>query len=251
MESIVNKILALALMLFSFFPVYGADQVSQTSLLHDVANSGLINDLAPELKTVLTLTLLSFVPVILIAMTAFTRIVIVLSMLRHALGLQQTPPNIIIITLSLFLTFYTMLPVWEKVESDALRPYVSDTISLESALDQGGKHMKDFMISQTREEDFAAILNMANKTPPQSIDQVSFSYLVPAFLLSELTTAFKIAFVIFIPFLLIDLVVASVLMSLGMIMLPPISIALPIKVMLFVLIDGWSLVSQSLVSSFS
>ncbi|WP_261591542.1 flagellar type III secretion system pore protein FliP [Pseudoalteromonas holothuriae] len=238
--------------LLGFFPqAYAVTESTQTSLLQEVTNSGLLDSLAPELKTVLTLTVLSFIPVMLIAMTAFTRIVIVLSMLRHALGLQQTPPNIIIITLSLFLTFYTMLPVWEKVENEAVRPYVSDTINLETALDNGGKHMKAFMVSQTREEDFSAILEMAKKEPPKSIEEVSFSYLVPAFLLSELTTAFKIAFVIFIPFLLIDLVVASVLMSLGMIMLPPISIALPIKVMLFVLIDGWSLISQSLVSSFT
>ncbi|MCF6437000.1 flagellar type III secretion system pore protein FliP [Pseudoalteromonas sp. MMG022] len=247
----MNKFVLFVLLLSCLPSAFGAQQIEQTSLLTEVANSGLVDGLTPEVKTVFTLTMLSFIPVLLIAMTAFTRIVIVLSMLRHALGLQQTPPNIIIITLSLFLTFYTMLPVWEKVENDAVRPYLSNAITLETALDKGGEYMKDFMVSQTREEDFAAILKMANKTPPQSVDQVSFSYLVPAFLLSELTTAFKIAFVIFIPFLLIDLVVASVLMSLGMIMLPPISIALPIKVMLFVLIDGWSLVSQSLVSSFS
>lgn len=238
--------------MIGYFPqAFATNNSIQNSLLYEVSQSGLVDNLAPELKTVLTLTLLSFIPVMLVAMTAFTRIIIVLSMLRHALGLQQTPPNIIIITLSLFLTFYTMQPVWEKVESEAVRPYVNDSISLEIALANGGKHMKEFMVSQTREEDFSAILTMARKESPKTIDDVSFSYLVPAFLLSELTTAFKIAFVIFIPFLLIDLVVASILMSLGMIMLPPISIALPIKVMLFVLIDGWSLISQSLVSSFS
>lgn len=247
----MTRMIKLFILLSVFVSSCVVAQTEQTSLLVAVKSSGLLDNLSPELKTVFTLTMLSFIPVILIAMTAFTRIVIVLSMLRHALGLQQTPPNIVIITLSLFLTFYTMLPVWEKVESDAIRPYISETISLDKALESGGQHMKAFMLSQTREKDFAVILEMAKQPPPASASDVSFSYLVPAFLLSELTTAFKIAFIIFIPFLLIDLVVASVLMSLGMIMLPPISIALPIKVMLFVLIDGWSLISQSLVSSFS
>jgi flagellar biosynthetic protein FliP len=172
-------------------------------------------------------------------------------MLRHALGLQQTPPNMVIITLSLFLTLYTMAPVWNSVESSAVKPYLANEIKLDSAISNAGKPFKQFMLSQTREEDFSAVMNMANVSPPNQLEDVSFIYLIPAFLLSELTTAFKIAFVIFIPFLLVDLVVASTLMSLGMIMVPPISIALPIKVMLFVLIDGWSLISHSLVSSFS
>ncbi|WP_273047474.1 flagellar type III secretion system pore protein FliP [Pseudoalteromonas sp.] len=243
-----NTVLVIFLGLMSYSA--GASE-SAESLLSIVSNSGMLNDLAPELKVAGTLTLMSFLPIALIAMTAFTRIIIVLSMLRHALGLQQTPPNMVILTLSLFLTFYTMLPVWEKVEDNAIRPYAAQEIELEAAIEEGAVYVKQFMISQTREEDFEAVLSMANATVPNDVENVSFSYLVPAFLLSELTTAFKIAFVIFIPFLLVDLVVASVLMSLGMIMLPPISIALPIKVMLFVLIDGWALVSQSLVSSFS
>ncbi|WP_249930394.1 flagellar type III secretion system pore protein FliP [Pseudoalteromonas aurantia] len=224
---------------------------SEDSLLSITTDSAFINSLAPELKVASALTLMSFLPVALIAMTAFTRIIIVLSMLRHALGLQQTPPNMVILTLSLFLTFYTMLPVWEKVEGEALKPFIAEEIELSTAIEKGSVYVKQFMISQTREDDFEAVLNMANAQVPKDVNSVSMAYLVPAFLLSELTTAFKIAFVIFIPFLLVDLVVASVLMSLGMIMLPPISIALPIKVMLFVLIDGWALVSQSLVSSFT
>lgn len=220
-------------------------------VLLELQKSNFFNGLAPELKTLLSLSLLSFIPIFLIAMTAFTRIVIVLSMLRHALGLQQTPPNIIIITLSIFLTFYTMLPVWQKIEQESIRPFIKESISIDKAIAVGSTHLKTFMVNQTREEDFIAIIDIAKISTPKSIDEISFSYLIPAFLLSELTTAFKIAFVIFIPFLLIDLVVASILMSLGMIMLPPISIALPIKVMLFVLIDGWALVSYSLVSSFN
>ncbi|WP_019677692.1 flagellar type III secretion system pore protein FliP [Arsukibacterium perlucidum] len=206
---------------------------------------------APELKTLSLLTVLSFVPVMLIAVTAFTRIIIVLSMLRHALGLPQTPPNVVLLTLALFLTLYCMQPVWQQIDEQAVQPYHSQLISLEQALDNGIAPLKSFMVSQTRESNFAAVYQMAKTPLPASAEEVSLLYLIPAFLLSELTTAFQIAFVIFIPFLLIDLIVASVLMSLGMIMVPPISIALPIKVMVFVLIDGWSLVTQSLVSSFS
>lgn len=206
---------------------------------------------APELKTLSLLTVLSFIPVLLIAVTAFTRIIIVLSMLRHALGLPQTPPNVVLLTLALFLTLYCMQPVWQQIDDQAVKPYHSQQISLEQALDNGIAPLKSFMVSQTRESNFAAVYQMAKVPLPASAEEVSLIYLIPAFLLSELTTAFQIAFVIFIPFLLIDLIVASVLMSLGMIMVPPISIALPIKVMVFVLIDGWSLVTQSLVSSFS
>lgn len=206
---------------------------------------------APELKTLSLLTVLSFIPVLLIAVTAFTRIIIVLSMLRHALGLPQTPPNVVLLTLALFLTLYCMQPVWQQIDEQAVKPYHNQQITLEQALDNGIAPLKSFMVSQTRESNFAAVYQMAKVPLPASAEEVSLIYLIPAFLLSELTTAFQIAFVIFIPFLLIDLIVASVLMSLGMIMVPPISIALPIKVMVFVLIDGWSLVTQSLVSSFS
>lgn len=205
---------------------------------------------APELKTLSLLTVLSFVPVLLIAVTAFTRIIIVLSMLRHALGLPQTPPNVVLLTLALFLTLYCMQPVWQQIDEQAITPYHGQQISLQQALDNGILPLKNFMVSQTRESNFAAVYQMAKVPLPASAADVSLIYLIPAFLLSELTTAFQIAFVIFIPFLLIDLIVASVLMSLGMIMVPPISIALPIKVMVFVLIDGWSLITQSLVSSF-
>lgn len=242
----MNKSLLIFLLFFGG-PVFA----EQASIITDIASSNILADLAPELKTVGLITALSFIPIGLIALTAFTRIVIVLSMLRHALGLQQTPPNMVIITLSLFLTLYTMAPVWDSVENSAVKPYLANEIKLDIAINNAGQPFKQFMLSQTREEDFSAVINMANVSAPSQLEDVSFIYLIPAFLLSELTTAFKIAFVIFIPFLLVDLVVASTLMSLGMIMVPPISIALPIKVMLFVLIDGWSLISHSLVSSFS
>lgn len=210
-----------------------------------------LDNLAPELRVLSALTLLSVAPALLIAMTAFTRIVIVLSLLRQALGLMQTPPNIVIITLAFFLTWFAMEAVIDEAKEQAVMPYINEQISLSTALENGFKPFRLFMISQTKEDAFEAVLAMADAPIPDSAEEVKTVHLIPAFLLSELKTAFQIAFVIFIPFLLIDLVVASTLMALGMIMVPPISIALPIKIMLFVLIDGWSLVTQSLLSSFS
>lgn len=227
--------------------VIGAD----IGLIESIEASNKIDSLSPEIKTVLGLSSLSFIPLLLVALTAFTRIIIVLSMLRHALGLQQTPPNVVMIALALFLTLFTMMPVLEKVENDSLKPYLNDQIGLADAIDNAKEPFKAFMLQQTREEDYLLMVKLAKAEVPKSANQIEMLHLVPAFLISELTTAFKIAFVIFIPFLLLDLVVASVLMSLGMIMVPPISIALPLKVMLFVLIDGWSLISASLIGSFS
>lgn len=211
---------------------------------------GSIDKLTPELQTFAALTAMSFIPFFLIAMTAFTRILIVLSLLRQALGLQQTPPNMVIMTLALFLTFYTMSPVFSEALSQGWFPYQAGQLDLAQALTAGIEPFKTFMIHQTREQDFMAIASMSGKAVPATPAEVHLTELIPAFLLSELTTAFKMAFVIFIPFLLIDLVVSSVLMALGMMMVPPITVSLPLKIMLFVLIDGWSLISQSLVSSF-
>jgi flagellar biosynthetic protein FliP len=223
---------------------------AQQSLVQVIEQSHWLDSLAPELKVLFTLTALSFIPALLIATTAFTRIVIVLSLLRQALGLMQTPSNVVIVSLSFFLTWFVMEPVFSKAKNEALIPYLEEQVTLTEAIDKGVSPFREFMISQTREEDFAAVLTMANVTVPATVNEVKTEHLIPAFMLSELRTAFEIAFVIFIPFLLIDLVVASVLMALGMIMVPPISIALPIKIMLFVLIDGWTLVSQSVLASF-
>ncbi|WP_199611766.1 flagellar type III secretion system pore protein FliP [Flocculibacter collagenilyticus] len=239
-----------ALMLILPLTLFSSSAVGSESIVTLLENSSWINDLAPELKILFTLTALSILPALLIAMTAFTRIVIVLSLLRQALGLMQTPPNVVIITLAFFLTWFAMQPVFNKVKDDAITPYLKEEISASLALDNGIQPFRQFMISQTKEEDFAAVLDMAKHPVPNSADEIEIQHLIPAFLLSELKTAFQIAFVIFIPFLLIDLIVASTLMALGMIMVPPISIALPIKIMLFILIDGWTLVTQSLLGSF-
>lgn len=236
------------LLVLLWMPGVSADTGSQ--LLNLVEQKNWLDDLAPELKVLFTLSLMSLIPALFIAMTAFTRIVIVLSMLRQALGLMQTPPNIVIIVLAFFLTWFTMSPFVEQSKDQALVPYLKEEISLSEALENGVKPFREFMISQTREEDFSVILELADKPIPDTESEVKLVHLVPAFLLSELRTAFQIAFVIFIPFLVVDLIVASTLMALGMIMVPPITIALPVKVMLFVLIDGWALVTQSLLGSF-
>lgn len=209
-----------------------------------------LGELATPIKLLLFLSALSFIPATLIAVTAFTRIVIVMSMLRLAFGMQQTPPTSILLSLALFLTIFTMTPVFEKVHQNAIQPVLQSEKTLEQGFDAALLPLRDFMIRQTREKDLVMILDTAKVEMPNRLEDIKTVHLIPAFMLSELRTAFKIGFVLFIPFLLIDLVVASILMSLGMIMVPPMTIALPIKILLFVLIDGWSLVTQSLLASF-
>ena len=207
-------------------------------------------DLAPALRQVAVLTALSLLPALLIAMTSFTRIVIVLSMLRTALGLQQTPPNAVVITLSLFLTLFSMMPVLQSAKDRALDPWLANGMSTQAAVTQGFQPFKEFMIRQTREGDLRAVVDMAGSAQPKSLADVQALHLIPAFMLSELRTAFQIGFVIFLPFLLIDLVVAAILMALGMIMVPPATVSLPLKVLLFLLINGWVLVAQALLGSY-
>lgn len=207
-------------------------------------------DVAPALRTFLILTFLSFVPIVLIGMTSFTRIIVVLALLRHALGIPQTPPNSVLITLAIFLTLFSMGPVVERVHQDSISPYMAETISAGEAIDKAKDPIRGFMIRQTRESDLLAVVEMARVAPPKTMEEIKFTHLAAAFLLSELKTAFQIGFVIFLPFLLIDLVVSAILMALGMIMLPPTTISLPLKILLFVLIDGWVLVSKTLLGSF-
>ena len=216
----------------------------------ELVGSVLKQDYSPAIRNLVALSMLSLLPVMLIGMTSFTRIVIVLSLLRHALGMPQTPPNSVIVTLAICLTYFSMAPVADRVQQVAIAPYLAERITATEALEQGGEPLRAFMIAQTRESDLRAVLEMAHAPPPQKAEDIRFSHLLPAFLLSELKTAFQIGFVIFLPFLLIDLVVAAVLMALGMIMVPPATISLPLKIMLFVLIDGWALVSKSLLSSY-
>ena len=203
-----------------------------------------------SLQTLILLTSLSFLPALILMMSSFTRIIIVLSLLRSALGTPSSPPNQVLIGLALFLTFFIMSPVLDKMYTDAYLPYSEKKISLEQAFDTGIVPLKNFMLRQTREADLALFVKIANIEPLQSAEEVPLKILVPSYVISELKTAFQIGFVVFIPFLIIDMVVASVLMSMGMMMVSPAMISLPFKIMLFVLADGWNLLIGSLVQSF-
>jgi len=203
-----------------------------------------------SLQTLILLTSLSFLPALILMMSSFTRIIIVLSLLRSALGTPSSPPNQVLIGLALFLTFFVMSPVLDKMYTQAYLPYSEKKITLEQALDTGIVPLKAFMLRQTREADLALFVKIANIEPLQSAEDVPLRILVPSYVISELKTAFQIGFVVFIPFLIIDMVVASVLMSMGMMMVSPAMISLPFKIMLFVLADGWNLLIGSLVQSF-
>ncbi|WP_082569003.1 flagellar type III secretion system pore protein FliP [Rhizobacter sp. Root1221] len=203
------------------------------------------------IQTLLFFTALSFLPAVLLLMTGFTRIVIVLGLLRQAMGTQSAPPNQVIIGLSLFLTFFVMSPTIDKVYAEAYQPYAENRIQFDEALKRGEVPMRAFMMKQTRQADLMLFARLAKVDPAVKPEDVPFKVLVPAFVTSELKSAFQIGFLIFIPFLVIDMIVASVLMSLGMMMLSPVLVALPFKLMLFVLADGWNLLLGSLAASFS
>jgi flagellar biosynthetic protein FliP len=216
----------------------------------NLAGAGQGGETAAAIKILLGLTVLSLAPAILMSMTSFVRIVIVLSMLRHALGMQETPPNTVVISLALFLTFFTMAPALTEVNSGALQPFMAGKASAQQALDKAVVPLRGFMVRQTREPDLALMVELAKAAQPATVDDISMVQLIPAFMLSELRAAFQIGFVIFLPFLLVDLIVSSALMSLGMMMVPPASIALPLKILMFVLIDGWNLVVRALLGTF-
>ncbi len=203
-----------------------------------------------SLQTLLLLTSLSFLPAILLMMTGFTRIIIVLSLLRSAIGTPSSPPNQVLVGLALFLTFFVMSPVLDKIYTDAYLPYSENKLEFQAAIEKGIVPLKAFMLRQTRQSDLALFVKVSNSEPLPSADQVPLRILVPAYVTSELKTAFQIGFVVFIPFLIIDMVVASVLMSMGMMMVSPAIISLPFKIMLFVLADGWNLIIGSLAQSF-
>lgn len=202
-----------------------------------------------SIKLLVVLTLLTLAPSFLILMTCFTRVVVVLSFIRPALGTQQTPPNQLIIGLALFITLFVMSPVLSELNDQALSPYMDDKITQDEAFEEAGNTMKRFMAKYTRQEDLQLFIKYGNYEQPKSVEEVPLLAMVPAYAISELKTAFQIGFMIFLPFLIIDMVVASVLMSMGMMMLPPVMIALPFKLLLFVLVDGWHLIVESLLRS--
>ena len=242
-------ILLLGLAVFCLCPDgAGAQGLPKISLQVEDAEQG--GDAAVSLQIIFLLTILSLAPSILIMMTSFTRIVVVLSFLRTAMGTQQMPPNQLMIGLSLFLTFFVMAPVWERVNDEAIQPLIEEEIPYKEALDRGMEPMREFMMKQTRQQDMALFVRLARISQPRNREDIPNSVLIPSFIIGELRLAFQIGFILFIPFLVIDLVVASILLSMGMMMLPPIMVSLPFKILLFVLVDGWNLVVQSLVSSF-
>lgn len=205
----------------------------------------------PLIEIFLVISFLSFLPAVLIMFTSFSRIVIVLSFLRHAFGGQHLPPNPVIIGLSLFLTFFIMSPTINTITANAISPYIEEEIAFGEALEQAKSPIKEFMLKQTRQKDLALFMSLSKTPPPKTPADLPISIIVPAFAISELKTAFEIGFLIFIPFLMIDMIVASILLSMGMMMLPPVMISLPFKLLLFVLADGWNLIVGTMIRSFS
>jgi len=203
-----------------------------------------------SIQTLLLLTSLTFLPAVLLMMTGFTRIIIVLSLLRQAIGTPTSPPNQVLVGLALFLTLFVMSPVLDRIHAEAYQPFSENKISFNQALEKGAVPLREFMLRQTRETDLMLFMKLSAETPPEKAADVPLRILVPAYVTSELKTAFTIGFVVFIPFLIIDMLVASVLMSMGMMMVSPVMIALPFKLMLFVLVDGWNLMIGSLAQSF-
>lgn len=204
-----------------------------------------------NIKLLILLTLLSLLPALILTMTCFTRISVVFGFLRNALGTQQSPPNQVLIGLALFLTLFIMQPTFTKINNDAIIPYVNNQIDQTTALNNAQKPLRDFMLKQTRQKDLKLFMDIAKVDENTSVDDVAITVIIPSFIISELKTAFTIGFLLFIPFLIIDIVVASVLMSMGMMMIPPAMVAMPFKILLFVMVDGWYLIVKSLVMSFS
>jgi flagellar biosynthetic protein FliP len=246
-------LLLAALLCVSFGPA-SAHAQTNNSLNLNIGLNG-VNDLGDPgeidgaIKVLAVMTLLTLAPSILLLMTCFTRIVIVLSFVRSAISLQGTPSNQIIIGLSLFLTFFIMSPVWEKIDHDALTPYRAHDITAQEAMDRAATPIRNFMLKQTRPKDVELFIQLA-KLPPTPVNQLPLKVVIPSFIISELRTAFQMGFLLFVPFILIDLIVATVLMSMGMMMMPPMTISLPLKILLFVLVDGWHLIVSSIVQSF-
>ncbi len=241
------KILAVFMSLFLSLPVMAAEYPSVQLSLGSSDNPG---DFTTALTIVMILTVLALAPSILVMMTSFTRILVVFAFLRQALGTQQAPPNQILIGLALFMTVFIMMPVWNEIDSRALTPYINEEISQKEAFEKAKAPIRDFMLRQTRDEDLQLFLMAGGRQQVQADEEAPLVSVIPAFIISELRTAFEIGFLIYIPFVVIDLVVASVLMSMGMMMLPPVMISLPLKIILFVLIDGWHLLTANLLASF-
>ncbi|MBW2609914.1 MAG: flagellar type III secretion system pore protein FliP [Deltaproteobacteria bacterium] len=241
--------------LFTLFiiasPAYAQQLPPLPSLKISVEQADNPEQVSVLLQILFLLTVLSLAPAIVVMMTSFTRLAIVFSLVRHALGTQQMPPNQILIGLALLLTFFLMSPVYNQINDEALQPYLAEEISQEDAIEKALEPIRKFMFRQTRKKDLALFIDISKSEKPQDYDEIPTIILLSSFVISELKTAFQIGFIIYIPFLVIDMVVASVLLSMGMMMLPPFMVSLPFKLMLFVLIDGWNLLVGSMIRSFS
>ncbi len=249
------RLIALFLLLGLLFaavprPVSAATPLPLPKISIGLADEGKPGDVAASVKVLILFTILSLAPSILIMTSSFTRLIVVLSFLRQAMGTQQTPPNQVIVGLALFLTFFIMSPVITQVNTDSFQPFMAGKITQDEAWEKGTAPLKKFMLANTREKDLALMVNLSKSPRPKNQADLGVTVLTPAFVLSELRIAFQMGFLIYIPFLVIDMVVASVLMSMGMMMLPPVMISLPFKLMLFVLVDGWNLIVGSLMKSF-
>ncbi|HAB03239.1 MAG TPA: flagellar biosynthetic protein FliP [Pseudomonas sp.] len=248
MSSALRIVMTLALLLAAPLAL-GADPLSIPAITLSNTADGQ-QEYSVSLQILLIMTALSFIPAFVILMTSFTRIIIVFSILRQALGLQQTPSNQVLTGMALFLTLFIMAPVFDRVNQDALQPYLNEQMTAQQAVEKAQGPLKEFMLAQTRQSDLDLFMRLSKRTDIAGPEQVPLTILVPAFVTSELKTAFQIGFMIFIPFLIIDMVVASVLMAMGMMMLSPLIISLPFKIMLFVLVDGWALIMGTLAGSF-
>lgn len=245
----MKKMGFLSVLLF-IFPWEALAQVTVPNVSLGLKTTDNPQEIVDSIKIILMLTVLTLAPAILILMTCFTRIIVIFSFLRQALGTQQMPPNQLLVGLSLFLTFFIMRPAFNEINTEALKPFLDGEIQQEVAIEAGLLPLRKFMFKQTRSEDLTLFLNLSGKTEAKTRADVETMVLIPAFVISELKTAFQIGFIIYLPFLIIDMVIASVLMAMGMMMLPPVVISLPFKIMLFVIVDGWSLIVGSMVKSF-
>lgn len=247
-------VILIAIFLISLF-VFSSQAFAAPGI--SISNNGItINstddpaEISNSIKILLLLTVLSVLPSILIMMTSFTRIIIVLSFLRNSMGTQQIPPNQVMIGLALFMTFFIMTPVISDVNANALQPFTENKISIEEALDRSSDTIKDFMLQHTRQKDLALFASIAKVEPTENLTDLPLTVVMPAFMISELNTAFRLGFLLYIPFLVIDMVVASTLMAMGMMMLPPVMISMPFKILLFILVDGWNLLTETIIKSF-
>lgn len=253
-EKTISKLLTTVTIFFALFllphTAHGAPLVPVPNVNLGVQPANTPGQVVDSVKLFVFLTFLSLLPAFLMMFTAFTRIVVVLSFLRSALGTQQAPPNQVMVGLALILTIFIMTPVYRDIDKNAVQPYLANQLTQVQAEDQAAKPLRAFMARQTRQKDLALFVDLAKINKPKDVNSIPLTVLTPAFVISELTTAFQIGFLIYIPFLVIDMVVASILMSMGMFMLPPVMVSLPFKILLFVMVDGWYLVVKSLVESF-